>query len=105
MDRLWHERHMAEENVKHKDAGDDDQRQPQRPVDGDSQGHHTDRGNGDVSGGRQASTTGDALLKPEQIQTTHRGDGCQNPVVDRHSVAWTGLEKRVGQHRQTQRKG
>ena len=96
---------ITEENVTDEDRRHEHQGQAQRTIDGACQDQHTNRGNHQIIGGRQAGAQGNRLAENHRVQRNHDAERDDYPVIPGNSVTRAVLEQRECHRRQHQRKG
>ena len=93
-DRIGQHLGVSEEDVAHEDAGDDHQREPERPVHRGSQHDHADAGGDEIARSGDAGPNRDVVLEHEEIQAGSGPERRQDPVVPGDSAARARLEQR-----------
>ena len=93
-DRIGQHLGVSEEDVAHEDAGDDHQREPERPVHRGPQHDHADARGNEVARSRDPGPNRDIVLEHEEIETGSGPERRQDPVVPGDSAAGARLEQR-----------
>ena len=102
---LGNERLVTEKDVGEEDAGDDHERQAERPVGRNQHDDQSDRGDHQIPCRRQTGAIGNRFLEKHQIETGNDAKKPQNPVIPGDVTARARLEQGIGHAGQEQRKG
>ena len=91
---------VAEEDIKDKEAGNDDQGQAQNAVDGDEKNDHADCRDDQIARCRQPGAHSDLVPQNDDIETGHDAEACKHPVIPGDPVLRAAFEKWKGEGRQ-----
>ena len=85
---------VTEKHVEHEHRSDDQQGQPQGPINGDAEHDHADGGHHQVGGGGQARANGDLVAHDHDVEAGHDAQAGQHPVVPGNVVPGASPEQR-----------